>query len=648
VPGHLFVVPADLTQLACSAVFLPTDGELRVSNSWRPFLGLPELLPDEMVHGGAKPPGLDPPPGWCSSTWSMPFPTKSSPEVWLCPTAGRGAPALVAALEEWVRDRAVTKPHHRSRHLLAVNLIGTGHGGARNRRGAAVKELVPALRGIVKKHDVDVVLAVPDARDRSAAQALRADEDWSGLAPALLTTAERLSHLAGMSRLVPFIGSGVGRGAGLPTWRELLARVAEGTDIDLKALAEFPAPDAAQILKNALGEQYVERVIAQVAATKYTLAHTLIADLRAPLVITTNYDECYERAVETVDPTSPSRLVPQGADRIGGGALLKLHGSTLDPTTIVLTRQDYVRHSTELLPLSSVAQAAMVSQHLLFIGYSIDDDDVSRLARQARGLPGVTSSVGTYLALERGSLRSTLWKDCLEVADLGADGTAEEAARLLELLLDRVAWLLHRSLGGDEWLLDERYSDLLDEDPSLTKLAEQLRALADVVGEDHRDRPAHRRVAMMLRELGYRHPDDHPLWTAFLRTVVQADQGATWSGAHEVQDPPGTAPWMILTACNPAVVQVQGQSNAARNVDLAAELVRRGYTPAPCSGRGVDGTWPAEDSFAVTGMRRRDAVDLGSSFLQVGIFELTDDELLVVSCEDGEVKGRTPRRQVPI
>lgn len=86
--------------------------------------------------------------------------------------------------------------------------------------------------------------------------------------------------------------------------------------------------------------------------------------------------------------------------------------------------------------------------------------------------------------------------------------------------------------------------------------------------------------------------------------------------------------------------------NLAANQRLDEVLAGRGLAPVPVLGAATDGTW-REESVAVTGLDRPAACELGHSFGQAGIVELTSDELLVVRCPDGSVM-RTRPRVVPV
>ena len=53
---------------------------------------------------------------------------------------------------------------------------------------------------------------------------------------------------------------------------------------------------------------------------------------------------------------------------------LKLHGSVSWPDSIVLTRADYASYSKEQAASQGVLQGLLLTQHVLFVGFSMRDE----------------------------------------------------------------------------------------------------------------------------------------------------------------------------------------------------------------------------------------------------------------------------------
>lgn len=186
-----------------------------------------------------------------------------------------------------------------------------------------------------------------------------------------------------------------------------------------------------------------------------SLTHALLASLRIREAVTTNYDTLYENAA-IVPHGEMLKVLPRERRSADEPWLLKLHGDIKLDNSIVLTREQYLRFDSDSTPLASVVQSLMVTKHMLFVGYSLSDENFIRLARQVRQLfraAGTAGPVGTVLTLFGNPARDRLWKDDLEfipmappvIADPGdcrkspTDAEFVSAARKLEIFLDQLA-----------------------------------------------------------------------------------------------------------------------------------------------------------------------------------------------------------------
>jgi len=59
--------------------------------------------------------------------------------------------------------------------------------------------------------------------------------------------------------------------------------------------------------------------------------------------------------------------------------LLKLHGCVSHPDDIVLTREHYMRYQTRRSALSGIVQSLLITRHMLFVGFSLRDDNFHRI-----------------------------------------------------------------------------------------------------------------------------------------------------------------------------------------------------------------------------------------------------------------------------
>jgi hypothetical protein len=151
----------------------------------------------------------------------------------------------------------------------------------------------------------------------------------------------------------------------------------------------------------------------------------------------------------------------------------------------VLTREQYLQFGDSRSALAGVLESMLLTRHVLFVGASMLDDDLIRIAHQVRSAVRGRSDrtddrdrrSGTVLALQEDPVRARLWeRDVETVAMAPADMPGADAARRLEVLLDLLGCLSSRPTG---YLLDPAYRGLLDEEE--TALADALAGVAEQV-----------------------------------------------------------------------------------------------------------------------------------------------------------------------
>ena len=412
--GHLFVVCGDIRNLLCDAWLLPTDVWLSLSACWH--------------HPPRRP---DRPDGWSDeSVRAIPGARARAgqPRVWWVNEGnvhGRPIDWFVSGAVEFV-DRAARslkgRPPltDRAKHLLAVPFVGSGAGGGAHKAGDILKRLLPALRDAADEQDVDVVFVARTPWVYSLAQALRRQDETRYIGGELnvvqVGKARSLANEASAGKLVLFIGAGVSAGAGLPAWKGLLDEIAAELGISAEqrsAFQELNVLDWARLLEHrCVGEStFAEKIATRLSKRHYALAHSLLAALPVDELVTTNYDNLLEKACHDADRECAVLPYEPAAD--GRRWLLKLHGCVSHPNDIVITRDDYLRYADRRSALAGIVQALLVTRHMLFVGFSLDDDNFHRIAhdvRKAIGEQARSKKLGTALKLTREPLKEDLWQ----------------------------------------------------------------------------------------------------------------------------------------------------------------------------------------------------------------------------------------------
>jgi hypothetical protein len=128
-------------------------------------------------------------------------------------------------------------------------------------------------------------------------------------------------------------------------------------------------------------------------------------------------------------------------------------------------------------------QALLVTKHLLFVGYSLSDEDFHELADEIRTALEPTAAertqLGTVLTIEESAL-GRLWKDLFYVVRMG-QGPPARAARRLQIFLDLLA---HLTTPQHAYLLNPSFEGLLSDEEK--RIAKSLNEVQDVVAaSDH-------------------------------------------------------------------------------------------------------------------------------------------------------------------
>lgn len=519
--GHVFVVHGDLTAFACDAWLLPTDAHLYVTDPWwTPPLVEPlrdafcrnekhnpdgPILPDAIGAERCRPVYATDPPAPRPRPWLTVMGAGRVTLEWYLDGVRRFIAAALAELAH--RPPFLAR---RARRLLAVPLVGTGYGGAHRAAGELAGRLIDVLRTEAARHRVDLALVCNKRGDFAAAQAARRNagpELWDALPAVAVDRARALAREAGAGQLVVFLGAGVGAGAGLPLWDELLTALAEraglGRDgVEWPHFQALDALDKAEYLAARLREHGgVGAAVVELLTRHrhYGLAHALVAGLPGREAITTNYDRLFEAACQATG--RPCAVLPYEPDHTSPRWLLKMHGCVEHADDIILTRENYLRYAERNAALAGIVQAMLITRSMLFLGFSLGDDNFLRIVDAVRRAIRPTGEragrLGTAVMLADNPLLRTLWGADLDWICLGTAGEEAEAARRVEVFLDCLS--LHAI--DPAHLLDPRYEPVRsDAEDALVALLQPLRTLP----ADHpaRAAPAWALVAALLDRLG--------------------------------------------------------------------------------------------------------------------------------------------------
>lgn len=358
---------------------------------------------------------------------------------------------------------------------------------------------------------IDVALTLRRTSDFAAVQWRRREAEsagaacWPELSEAHRSLADRLGGMAARSELAVFAGAGVSKPIGFPDWGELLRELG-GESVVTDKTTDFPR------LAQSLAIADLEVQVADRFQThKHALGHALLADLRTPSTVTTNYDPCLENATEILYRNGRPRVLARELAVGGQPWILKLHGDVQAPKTIVLTSDQYERMKGEWGALRGLVQSLMLTSHLLFVGFGFAEDDflaMSEAVQRVRALAADVSedvTVGTALSL-RSSEHTGKYSELSYEHMASADTDIGEAARLLEVFLDRLAWRAQvEGEGRAAYLLDPDYFEGATADDRAVRGA--LLTLKEAT-RDHSSSAGHSLINDLFLQLGFREAPD--------------------------------------------------------------------------------------------------------------------------------------------
>jgi NAD-dependent SIR2 family protein deacetylase len=188
--------------------------------------------------------------------------------------------------------------------------------------------------------------------------------------------------------VVPFIGAGISKAGGFPTWKEHLRGQGRTAGIDpahteeLLAIGEYETVIAE--IEASRGRDVFTQEIRDVFSRTGRITDTtlLITELFADTIITTNYDRLIEQAFDTGATNAfevlnaVNVLAAPAADRV---SIIKLHGDVRTPSNCIISKNQYDRAYGNggidlTLPIPKLLEYHYKNSSLFFLGCSLNND----------------------------------------------------------------------------------------------------------------------------------------------------------------------------------------------------------------------------------------------------------------------------------
>lgn len=187
---------------------------------------------------------------------------------------------------------------------------------------------------------------------------------------------EDLSLALKREKLVIFVGAGVSKNSGLPTWGQLVQAFAEQIGYPMEGrlateeyiripqyyycLDESPNhTDYYSLIKSMVPEDIQPNILNQ-----------QIVSLCPKHIVTTNFDTLMDQVAKEYQIIREDRDLLTG---ISAHYLLKLHGDIRQPQKLVLKEDDYLHYSETHRLMETFLKSLLIDHVFLFVGYSLND-----------------------------------------------------------------------------------------------------------------------------------------------------------------------------------------------------------------------------------------------------------------------------------
>lgn len=179
--------------------------------------------------------------------------------------------------------------------------------------------------------------------------------------------------------LAIFVGAGVSKNSGVPTWSEIINEFSKDLKIDKVSPSDYIK--IAQCYFDTHPRKY-KRILNEILNKEWKtniITKLLFDEFSPKYFITTNYDCILEKTADELKNNSykiicKNEHIPHIKDR----AIIKMHGD-FNNKNIVFKENDYADYSSNFKLVETFIKSIFATSIVLFVGFSADDPNVNQI-----------------------------------------------------------------------------------------------------------------------------------------------------------------------------------------------------------------------------------------------------------------------------
>ncbi len=186
---------------------------------------------------------------------------------------------------------------------------------------------------------------------------------------------EDMQRFLKRNKLVIFVGAGVSKNSGVPTWGQMVRVFAEKMEYPVERLSTdeyIRIPQYFYGMDESEGHKIYYDTLQEIISPEAepNILNELIAKIHPKHIVTTNYDKLMDTAAADYE------IIRQDRDLLKANAnnyLIKMHGDIDDVKGIVFKETDYLQYSESHRLMETFLKSLLIDHVFLFVGYSLND-----------------------------------------------------------------------------------------------------------------------------------------------------------------------------------------------------------------------------------------------------------------------------------